>query len=133
MDTLNVVVLKANLPLMEGETLNTYTRELCKAAKDHFSQKMNLGKASDVWCPEIAADAVVASVYEYKEGSPSVNKMYSAKYSRDTKSGTFSFGDTLEVKPVTRYEPVKTGITQVLKSAFEPVEKSTKTDWTGVI
>lgn len=133
METLNVVVLKANLPLMEGETLSTYTRELAKAAKEHFAQKLNLGSRADVWVPEIAADAVVANVYEYKEGQPSINKLYSAKYTRDTKSGSFSFGDSMEVKPVTRYEPVKAGIAQVLKSAFEPVEKTAKTDWTGVI
>ena len=134
---LNVVVLKQNLPLMEGETLGAYTRELSKAAKTHFTQKLNLGNNGDVWCPEIAADAVVASVYQYgTPGQPSVNKMYSAKYTRDTKTGSFSFGDSLEVKPVTRYEPVKSGIAQVLKSAFEPVEnveKAAKTDWTGVL
>lgn len=140
--TLNVVVHKAALQLRDGETLNLFSQAICAAFRDHATQKLNLTKNASIWMAEVMSDKVVASVYDWKDGatSSSISKYYSSGFTRDAKTGIFSFdSDLTEVKPITSYVPTNKpdlGSVNIKKmrddfeARWQPVAKSL---WAGVL
>lgn len=119
--TLNVIVHKAEIQLMDGETLNGFSQAICGAAAEYVKKNMSLGKEDWTYVADVKADVLVASVYK-REGKSSY---WALKYARD-EAGAFSFSDMTEVRPVMNYVPVKPSL--AVKKSAEPetvvIEKS---------
>lgn len=101
---MNVVVHKANIPMMNGESLQDYTRKLSEAARAYASKKFLLSreKGDYCWTTEMFSDSVIVSVEKVKMPI----KMYGIMYKRDPKSMEFKFGTPVEVQRKTSYEAV---------------------------
>lgn len=110
-DTMNVIVHKAEIQLLEGETISGFTQALCSAAHEYLKTKLSLGKEDWVYTTDVKAKVAVANVYK-REGKTSY---WAVNYERDEK-GTFSFSDLTEVRPVMSYVPVSPSLS-VSKSA----------------
>ena len=120
-ETHNVVVHKANIPLLKGESLKDFTCALREAGRKHVMQKQNLpSKGVDVYMVEAFSDHIVFDVYWYGENAVKDKQMqfFAVPYKRGT-DGKFEFGDTMEVRRVTTYEPVSS----VTKATTVPVSK----------
>ncbi len=109
--TMEVVVHKAAVPLLKGESINKFTRELSDKGREHVSKKLNLVKGKDgAWMTEAFGDAVVFACY--KGADPMTYHVF--KYTRDAKTGGFEFGDLTEVEKVIGYRPKTMGVTKSL-------------------
>lgn len=102
-----VLVHKASVPLMKGESLGDFTRSLTDASTLYIKQKYNLpsndGCECYVWANEVYADKAVFSVSNYKAETQKDRYFHVAvKFSRQN-DGDFEFTDTLKVRPVTTY------------------------------
>lgn len=121
--TQNVVVHKANVPMLKGESLREFTSKLREEGRNHVKLKQNLpDKGVDVYMVEAFGDMAVFEVYRYGETIPTNTprmQFFAAPFTRDA-NGKFAFGDTVEVRRVTSFEPVKT---TVAKAATMPVSK----------
>lgn len=103
--TYEAIVHKANVPLMADESLRQFTHELEKAAKPYIAQKFNLDDDASAWPMEVYANKAVFNVIPEWE-DVSKDFMLAVKFERD-KEGTFTFGETQKVKPVTTYQVTK--------------------------
>lgn len=107
--SMDVIVHKANIPLMKGESISKFTQTLSEKAKDHCFTKLNMVAGKDyAWMAEAFDDSVVLSTY--KGSKP--NKYYAFTYGRDAKTGEFSFGSLTEVEKVIGYKPKELKITK---------------------
>lgn len=138
--THDVVVHKANVPLLAGESLRDFTRALSDAGRTHLATALSLpNKGVDVYMVESFATYAVYNVYRWGEGVAKVDKdkYYRVDYARD-KTGAFTFTTATEVRRVTTFKPVAQsvaksadGVTETTdQSPWEPVEKGF---WSGVI
>lgn len=116
---LTVIVHKAAIELMTGETLSQFTAALNGALREYLKSKLGLGKLDWVWTADVKAGEAISSVY--KEGV-SKTLYYQVKYERDEK-GVFKFSDMTEVEPQVVYTPVKLSL--VTKAATETVALET--------
>ena len=101
--TTNVVVHKANIPLIKGESINSFTDALNTAGRVHIKESLNISKGGGGWMVESDATKAVFNVY-----GNDIDKYYAVKYTRDKKTGAFSFQQPMEVKRVTKFVPVPT-------------------------
>lgn len=122
----NVIVHKAEISLLDGETLSSFSTALNAALTAWMKQKKNLGK--DDWCYtcDIKAGVAVMQVYP-REGASS---FWAVNYERD-ENGAFSFTDLTEVRPVMNYVPVAPSLVQKAKEV--EVAKAKADIWVGVI
>lgn len=101
--TLPVVVHKAAVPLLKGESLNQFTCAVNDAASVYIKQKYNLPSGdcdSWVWCHEVYADKAVCSVSNYKAETQKDRHFYVAiKFTRRD-SGDFDVTESMKVRPV---------------------------------
>lgn len=103
---MDVLVHKANIPMVKGESLNQFTNLLSTEGRKHVLAKLNIApKSGGAWLTETFQDRVVFSTY--KDNEPT--RYHSFTYTRD-KDGSFTFGPIVEVVRVTSFEP-KPGIT----------------------
>lgn len=103
--TMDVLVHKANIPMMKGESLNQFTNMLSAEGRKHVMAKLNIApKSGGAWMTETFQDRVVFSTY--RENEPT--RYHSFTYERG-KDGGFTFGPVTEVVRVTSFEP-KPGI-----------------------
>lgn len=112
--THNVVVHKANIPLMAGESVRDFTRALSDAGRQHIKKAHNLpNKGADVYMIEAFSKSAVFEVYRFGEGTQPQDRMrfYATEFTRKD-NGSFEFTPTSEVRRVTRFEPVKTPVTK---------------------
>lgn len=144
--TFEVTVFKANIPLMEKESIQDFSRKASDAAREYFIKAMNLSDRAYTWSVQLFQDKGVFSVDDYPpadSGKKSVYKTMMLSFTRD-KDGKFSFSDMKEVKPVTTYEPVESNLkivtkaadgTQVEVDAVETLKMAhnRKTFWGGII
>jgi len=108
--TMEVIVHKAGIPLMKGETLSQFTRALRESGESHLMRKLNLNKDKDsVFMVETMSDKVVFDVFRPQATGGSRIKFFAVKFSRDTKTGSFDFGESIEVRRVTTFEPIPGG------------------------
>jgi hypothetical protein len=114
-----VVVHKASLPLMDGESLHDFNYKFSDAARKHLRQKLNLGTKDDVWGVETFGDSAVFCVYydqSVTKVTPSM-RYYMVNFTRDG-DGKFSFSSTTEVQRVTTFQPV-TDVTKAVWTAAQ--------------
>jgi hypothetical protein len=98
---MDILVYKQNISMVNGESIDDYTRKLNIASREYIMGKLNIAKGDGgAWTVEIYSDKVVMGVYKGEEST----KYNMIKYSRD-KDGTFNFGDMIEVERVTTYKP----------------------------
>lgn len=115
------VIVQKSIELGKGETLGEFTSALEQAARAHVAKKLNLpGPTREKPYPgwgcyscEIMSSSIVVNVYQ---DGPTPSKYYAFTYTRDEKTGVFTFGDTVEVERATVYRP-KATIAQTLKRA----------------
>ncbi|MGD9749389.1 MAG: hypothetical protein AB7W59_00175 [Acidimicrobiia bacterium] len=103
----SVVVHKASLPLMDGESIHDYNGKLQDAAKAHIRQKLNLSSKDEVWGVETFGDSAIFSIWlaDNTITTKPRHRYYSVEYTRDSE-GKFSFSATTEVQRVTTFQPV---------------------------
>jgi hypothetical protein len=125
-----VVVHKASLPLLDGESLHDFNYKFNDAARKHLRQKLNLGTKDDVRGVETFGDSAVFCAY-YDQSVTKVQpsmRYYMVSFTRDG-DGKFSFSSTTEVQRVTTFQPVS----DVTKAAGGPdakaVEETHKRAW----
>lgn len=107
--TMEVVVHKAAIPLMKGESISKFTTELSNSGREHIFKKLNMSQPKDyAWMVEAFGDAVVFNTYKSVE--PSTYHVF--KYTRDAKTGVFEFGDVTEVEKVVGYKPKTLSVTK---------------------
>ena len=100
-----VVVHKASVPLMNDESIHSFTMALRNAGAESMKTKLNLTRKSDTYMVEAFGSTAIFNVYKYDGiGLDTGPKYYAMSYSRDVKSGAFTFGDIVEVKRKTVYE-----------------------------
>lgn len=137
--TYQAVVHKANVPLMQSESLRQFTTELQKSAKPMLMQKFNGGSDGDAdgdaWPLEVfATKAVFMVIPEWADVSKDVTVAFA--FERDDE-GEFKFGEVQKVKAVTSYEVTKRA---ELPKAMEMPNwaslaevETTKSLWAGVL
>jgi len=117
----DVIVHKANVPMMKGESLRDFTTALSDAGRATLVQKLNVDvKKASVFMLEAYSDSAVFEVYKYDEVTKPNERMrfYAMTYKRDEK-GAFTFDNQTEVDRVVRFE-AKTQVTKS-KSVFAGV------------
>jgi hypothetical protein len=99
----DVLVHKAVVPLMEGESMGVFTKALGAAGRDYLMQKYNIdSKKGSAWPVEVYANkAVFMVVPDYNQ--PSSNDFYVAVKFNRANTGQFNFVDTIKVTPVTTF------------------------------
>lgn len=103
--TYGVVVHKASIPLLKGESLRAFMNEVRKAVTVHVVQKFNLDeKKGGVFPVEIFSDKAVFTVVPDFSKSSSNDFHVAMKFTR-TDKGTFNITDTIKVRPVTSFVP----------------------------
>lgn len=112
------IVHKAKLSLGKNESIQAFSMDLKKAAKDYLAQKYNVDlKKGSVYPMEVFADKAVFGVIPDFDKPPSNDFIVAFKYSRGS-SGQFQFGDTMKVKKVTTYVADKGVSISKSKGAF---------------
>ena len=120
--TMDVVVHKANVPTMAGESLDRFTSRLSEAARSHVQKKFNLVRGPDrydyTWVAEAFSNSVVMSVDKGKE----LRKLVAIPYTRDGKTGIFTFGEAIEVERKVTFvkKPGLAATTTITKSTKKP-------------
>lgn len=132
--TMKVVVHKANVPMLKGETLRQFTQALSDSGQVYLRRKLNLLESDGAFMLETMADKAVFEVYQSKavNGMPRC-KYYALKFTRKS-DGAFEFGESVEVRRITSYEPITKsaeGSAQVQKEAW--VEAEPLIDWHEVL
>lgn len=132
-----VAVHKAAVPLMNGESLGAFSSAIRAAGVSLVKQKLNLTNKSDVYVVEVFGTSAIFDVYSYDQTKSYEDrtKFYAVSYSRDAKSGAFSFGDMVEVKRKTVWEKASTLTTKSVElPEFLPGWTLTgKSLWEGVL
>jgi hypothetical protein len=139
--TYDVVVHKANLPMMKNESINEYTCNLSKAGSEAVRKSLGMtgSKHAYAYMVEAFADTAVfyASDYDQQGVTKSKSGYYATIYKRDDK-GVFNFSAFKEVVRVTRFEapagsdsPTESTVIATKKSA-EPVIGNEVSQWQEV-
>jgi len=124
--TMPVAVHKANISLQAGESVREYTKALGDAAQKALKQKLNLMQEADVWPIEVFTDKVVLDVFQPKAtDSKQRMRYFGMKYTRKD-TGDFEFGETVELKRVTRFEPKNMAAVSKAKKADAEKEDEEK-------
>lgn len=121
--THDVIVHKAGLPLMTGESLGKFSGRLREAGMAYVNNSLSLVKDSSVYPVEIYGKSVVFDVAQYGKDVPS-NKRYrffAAAYTRK-ENGAFEFSTLTEVERVVTYQTKPP--MAVTKAAARPVENA---------
>lgn len=111
--THEVLVHKANVPMMPNETINEYSRNLEVAGRE--AVKKSLGILNEPNCYSYMVEAFADSAVFFVEtttknllGGTKYNpRYYATTYKRDDKTGAFTFTAPVEVVRVTRFEAPK--------------------------
>jgi hypothetical protein len=120
--THDVVVHKASIPLMKGESLGAFISEVKMAAASHIRQKFNLDEKKGAIFPiEVFNTKAVFKVIPDFEKPVSNDFHVAMKFTRATE-GKFSFSDTLKVTPVMSFIPA-TNATGITKDAEAPEQE----------
>ena len=129
--TMNVIVHKASLALMAGESLDQYTGELSKGCGGYMNKCLGIQKGSgSSWLVEAYANKCVVAAYK----SDGPTEYYAMSYKRDAKTGAFEFGEYVPVVRRTVYQPVNTSVTISKEiGALEGWEKTEKSMWGNIL
>jgi hypothetical protein len=129
-----VIVHKASVNLVGGESIHDFTHKLSSKGKEYVFKKLNITKKTGWgYMVEAYGDKVVFEVTKRNPEMSGVYKYYGVPYVR--KDGNFEFGELTEVEKVTSFKPVKDSMS-VTKSGstveikLEDVEKDF---WNGAI
>lgn len=133
--TYTVQVHKANIPLMAGESLRAFTKELTKQAVPVLLQKFNSDeKKGGAWPLEVfATKAVYMIAPEWSDAKK--DQMVAFEFERDDK-GAFKLGEVVKVKAVTQYEVQKQAALprHMEMAAWTPAEAPVeKNFWAGAL
>lgn len=104
--TMEVAVTKANIPLLKGETIRQFTNALSEAGQPFLKRKLNLQKSDFVFMVETMSNISVFEVFKEHSTDGKRIRFFATKFTRDVKNGLFEFGETVEVRRVTSFEPV---------------------------
>jgi hypothetical protein len=112
------VVYKANLPLLNKETVGEFMRALSDSAGKFLIKKLRFD-AAKAYCysEEIYSDKIVLNCYDGIKGY----SYYGLAYERDLKTGIFSFSDPVSVRKITTFEEIDQSL--VSKAKKEQVSK----------
>jgi hypothetical protein len=126
--TMEVAVNKANLPLMNGESLQRYTSALSEEGRAYVMNKLNAPQQrGNAWLVEAWKDKAVFCAYSDRVPE----KYYAVPYKRDN-TGKFEFGAMMEVKRVTDFKPATSvGVSKAL--TFGGWQQTSKSFWNGVL
>lgn len=123
MNTINVLVHKADIPLKNGESLGEYTREISREGEMYLMKKlkMNREKGDYIYSTEIFSSKAIFSTWKRKDKE---NKYYSVDYSRK-EDGNFDFKNVNEVELRQSYEIKKDEEGMIIKAegTWEEVSK----------
>lgn len=120
--THDVLVHKAAIPLMKGESLGAFITEVKQAATAHIRQKFNLDeKKGNIFPLEVFSNKAVFKVIPDFDKPPSNDFHVAMKFTR-ANEGKFTFSDTMKVTPVMSFVPStnKLGVTK--DASGEPIE-----------
>lgn len=105
--TMIVAVHKATIELLEGESINDFTRNVSAAGRECIEEGLSLGEKSSVYPIEVMPGKAVFEVYN--GGAPSVDSTcyYSVDYQRGS-DGEIECSNVTPVRRVVSFEPVET-------------------------
>lgn len=127
-------VEKADLPLVNGESVNNFMSMVRESVRAHLFDKMKIkvdrdkGIGASVWVMDVFGDQVVAEVNTWEEKKPTVRRFMAVPMKRDA-NGTLEFGDPVEVVRRVSYVPKVQFEASVNKSVGEGVNSI----WVGVV
>lgn len=120
--THDVLIHKAAVPLMKGESLGAFVTEVRNAATAHIRQKFNLDeKKGSIFPLEVFANKAVFKVIPDFEKPVSNDFHVAMKFTR-AKEGKFSFSDTMKVTPVMSFIPATNAMGITKDADGEPPE-----------
>lgn len=128
--TMEVVVHKANLPLVKNESLGSFTRKLRDDGRAFLMRKFNLmPEKADVFMLEVFVDKVVFDIFEFKATDPRKRQRFVGLGFTRKNDGSFEFSNSIELERVTMFQPKQMTVTKSSASpddtAFVPIGKST--------
>lgn len=127
-ETKEVTVHKANVALIQGESLSAFSMAIRDASQAAMRKSFTLSDKDYVYVIEIFGDSVVLELYRSGTGKTLYLMM---PYER--KAGVFNFGKASEVRRVTTFLPAVDSSTlgnQVeVKKALESIEKASREAW----
>jgi hypothetical protein len=135
-NTMKVIVHKANIPMIKGESLTDFTGNLSKAAKEHTLAKLNISnKNGGGWLMEAYSDKVIMAAYNGDDPT----KYYATSYKRNV-DGSFAFGDLVEMERTSVWKPKGQSILKSKQDGVETEEgescsdqKTDKNLWSGLV
>lgn len=121
-----VHIEKADLPLENGESVNSFMSQLREAVRAHLFKTLKIkvdrekGLGASVWMMDVFGDQVVAEVSTWEEKKPTVRRYMAVPMRRDA-NGNVMFGDPVEVVKRVTYVPKSQVEASVAKSIGEGV------------
>lgn len=123
--TMEVVVHKANLPLVKNESLGSFTRKLRDDGRAFLMRKFNLvPEKADVFMLEVFVDKVVFDIFEFKATDPRKRQRFVGLGFTRKNDGGFEFNNSIELERVTMFRPKETLVTKRNASSKQTVTKS---------
>jgi len=129
-----VHVEKADLPLVNGESVNSFMSMVRESVRVHLFDKMKLkvdhekGIGADIWVMDVFGDQVIAEVNRWEKGKPTLRTFMAVPMRRDA-NGVLELGDPIEVVRRVSYVPKVEFKADVSKS----VSKGVNSIWVGVV
>jgi hypothetical protein len=114
------ILVEKSIDLLQGESLDQFSCALNDSGRPVVSRKLNLTKNDGSYMAQVFDGVSIWSIYSNNGGDKS--GYYALTYSRDTQ-GNFTFGDIVEVRRTTTYEPVGT-LSKTTKSMWVEAEKA---------
>lgn len=91
--------------MLRNEPLREFERRLRDDGMESLKAALELNKDDYAWTNEVFGDSAIFDVsMSMAKGGGS--KFYRMEYSRDMKSGEFTFKEPVEVRKVVSYEPI---------------------------
>ena len=101
---------KADLPLVNGESVNNFMSMVRESVRTHLFDKLKIkvdrekGIGADIWVMDVFGDQVVAEVNRWEKGKPTMRSFMAVPMKRDA-NGALALGDPIEVVRRVTYVP----------------------------
>lgn len=135
--TRTIEIHKAQIALMDGESLDQFSRALRKGLVKKFGKRAKAGasdveraKSIDVWPREVFSDRVVFEKWSYGDQSEVLgDRLFVSTYKRDASTGEFAFEESVPVREQRQYVPIAKAAEDTVETLQLGVDKSF---WSGL-
>jgi hypothetical protein len=131
--TRTIEIHKAQIALMDGESLDQFSRALRDSLTKKFAKRPKAGasmaeraKSVEVWPREVFSERVVFE--KWTPGEPG-DRLFVATYKRDASTGEFTFEEPVPVREQRQYVPITKAAEDTVETLQLGVDKSF---WSGL-